>query len=176
MAWGLETIAARVRDGLEANRLSNIRVLALTRPKILFRCFNNANDDNKDGYKVKLPILNLAGKWPSRVVRPVYRCPEPGFGVGVVVADARPRERPEHCQPLQPAFQRGCSHGAVIRVEDQRLLAAPTDSLARASPAHQVGRDGWIFLFGDTHATTLWLQTSITRQRYSDTPCTMAGR
>jgi len=51
---------------------------------------------------------------------------------------------------LQPAFQRGCAHGVVvIRVEDQRLLAAPNDSQAQASPAHQVGSVGWIFPFGD---------------------------
>ena len=31
-----------------------------------------------------------AGKGPTRVVRSVFRCPEQGLGVGVVVADARP--------------------------------------------------------------------------------------
>jgi hypothetical protein len=53
----LENIAARVRDGLEANRLSGIRALALTLSEAFFSGFNNANDNNKDGYEVKLPIL-----------------------------------------------------------------------------------------------------------------------
>ena len=34
--------------------------------------------------------LVLAGKWPSGVIRPVLRCAEQRFGVGGVVADARP--------------------------------------------------------------------------------------
>jgi len=37
-----------------------------------------------------LASLVLAGKWPSGVIRPVLRCAEQRFGVGVVVADARP--------------------------------------------------------------------------------------
>ena len=44
--------------------------------------------------------LVLAGKWPSRVIRPVLRCAEQRFGVWVVIADARPRERPEYAQFL----------------------------------------------------------------------------
>jgi hypothetical protein len=33
--------------------------------------------------------LVLAGKWPSRVIRPVLRCAEQRFGVGVVIARCR---------------------------------------------------------------------------------------
>ena len=40
---------------------------------------------------------------------PVLRCAEQRFGVEVVIADARPRERPEHAQFLQSVFQRGGS-------------------------------------------------------------------
>jgi hypothetical protein len=47
--------------------------------------------------------LVLAGKWPSRVIRPVLRCAKQRFGVGVVIADARPRERSQHAQLFQSA-------------------------------------------------------------------------
>jgi hypothetical protein len=58
--------------------------------------------------------LVLAGKWPSRVIRLVLRCAEQRFGVGVVIADARPLKRPEHAQFIQPAFQRRRAHGIAV--------------------------------------------------------------
>jgi len=94
--------------------------------------------------------LVLVGKWPSRVIRPLLRCAEQRFGVGVVIADARPRERPEHAQLFQPALQRCRTHDvAVIGVQDQRLLSLLADPLSQAIPAHQIGCNGWVFPFGD---------------------------
>ena len=94
--------------------------------------------------------LVLAGKWPSRVIRPVLRCAEQRFGVGVVIADARPRERPEHAQFLKTAFQRGRTHGvAVVGMEDQRLGSALADPLSQAGPTHHIRCNGWIFSLGD---------------------------
>ena len=47
-------------------------------------------------------------------------------------------------------LQRDRSHSiTVVGVEDQRLIAAPSDSLVHASHAHQIGRDGLILQFGD---------------------------
>jgi hypothetical protein len=51
--------------------------------------------------------LLCAGKGLSRVIRPVFRCPEQRFGVRVVIGDPWPGEGPEHALLFQPAFQRG---------------------------------------------------------------------
>ena len=90
--------------------------------------------------------LIFGGEGFAGVVRPVFHRAEQRFGVGVVVGDPWPGERPEHAQFFQPAFQRGCAHGvAVIGVQDQRLLSALADSLSQASPADQIRCNGWIF-------------------------------
>ena len=91
-----------------------------------------------------------ASKWPPGVIGPVFCCAEKRFGIRVVVAEARPRERPEHAQFLKPALQRGRSHGvAVVGMEDQRLPAHLADTFAQAGPAHQIRSDGWILALGD---------------------------
>ena len=90
--------------------------------------------------------LIFGGEGFAGVVRPVFHRAEQRFGVGVVVGDPWPGERPEHAQLFQPAFQRGCAHGvAVIGVQDQRLLSALADPLSQASPADQIRCNGWIF-------------------------------
>ena len=89
--------------------------------------------------------LIFGGEGFAGVVRPVFHRAEQRFGVGVVVGDPWPGERPEHAQLFQPAFQRGCAHGvAVIGVQDQRLLSALADPLSQASPADQIRCNGWI--------------------------------
>ena len=60
-----------------------------------------------DKGRYPLARLRFAGKWPIGVLGPVFDRSEQGFRVGVVVADARPRERSQHSQCLQPALQRG---------------------------------------------------------------------
>ena len=103
-----------------------------------------------DKSRYPLARLRFAGKRPIGVVGPVFDRSEQGFRVGVVVADARPRERSQHSQFLQPALQRGRSHGiAVIGMEDQwRLVALLTAkaagaavALLEAGPLHQISRD-----------------------------------
>ncbi len=91
-----------------------------------------------------------AGKGPARVVRPVSRRPEQGFRVRVVVRHPWSGEGPQDSKLLQPALERGRSHGvAVVGMEDQRLLAALADPLADAGPADQIGCDGSVLAFGD---------------------------
>ena len=119
--------------------------------------------------------LVLAGERLTWVIRPVLRCAEQRFGVGVVVGHPWPGKGSEHAQLFQPSFPRRRTHGiAVIRVEDQRLAASLADPLSQASPAHQIGCNGWVFSFGDIPGHHLvpparWprpgrrLQTSITR-------------
>ena len=97
----------------------------------------------------KAGVLRVT-KGPTRVVRSVFRCPEQGFGVGVVVGHPWPGEGSEHAQLLQPALERGRTHGvAVVGLQDQRLLAALADPLADAGPADQIGCNGWVLAFGD---------------------------
>ena len=91
-----------------------------------------------------------AGKRPSWVLRPVFRCSEQGFGVRVVVRHPWPGEGPQDSQLLQPGFQRGRPHSvAVVGMLDQRLFAPLADPLADAGPTDQIGCDGWVFSFGD---------------------------
>ena len=90
--------------------------------------------------------LVFGGKWLAGVFRPILHRPEQRFRVRVVVGDPWTRERPEHAEFLQPALQRGRTHGvAVVCMEDQRLLPALADPLAEAGPAHQIRSNGWIF-------------------------------
>jgi hypothetical protein len=101
--------------------------------------------------------LVLAGKWLSRVVRPVFRCAEQGIGVGVVVGHSWSGSRPEQsqfssrlCSVAAHNSSRSLRLGnAVVGVEDQLLLTAPTDSLAQARPAHPIGCNGGVFSFSD---------------------------
>lgn len=67
-----------------------------------------------DKRRQPLTGLVLAGEWLTRVIRSVIHRPEQGFRVRVVVADARPGERPEHAQFLQAAFQLGSTHGVTV--------------------------------------------------------------
>ena len=93
------------------------------------------------------PLTGLVfrGKWLAGVIRPILHRPEQRFRVRVVIADARPGERPEHAQFFQAALQRGRTHGvAVIGVQDQRLLSALTDPLSQASPTDQIRCNGWM--------------------------------
>ena len=94
--------------------------------------------------------LLLGGKGLAGVVRSVFHGPEQRFGVGVVVADTWPRERPQDAQLLQTAFQRGGTHGvAVVGMENQGLLSAFADPLFQASPTHQIRCDHWILTLLD---------------------------
>ena len=89
--------------------------------------------------------LLFGGKGLAGVIRPIFHCPEQRFRVRVVIRHPGRRERPEHTQFLQPALQRGGTHGvAVIGVQDQRLLSPLTDPLPQASPTHQIRSNGWI--------------------------------
>ncbi len=97
-----------------------------------------------------LTSLLFGGKWLARVIRPVFHCPEQRFRVRVVVGHPWPRERPEHAQFFQPAFQRGRTQGvAVVGMEDQGLFPDLADPLAQASPAHQIRCNGWILTLID---------------------------
>ena len=79
------------------------------------------------------------------VIRRVLNRPEQGFGVGVVLADPWPGERPEHVQLFLPIVQRGRTHGvAVVGMENQGLTAPLADPLLEASPADQIVCDGWV--------------------------------
>jgi len=94
--------------------------------------------------------LLLAGKWPSRVVRAIFRGAEQRLGIEFVVRYPWPREGSQHAQLFHPALQRGRTHrNAVIRVEDQRLLPAFADPLSQAGPAHQIRCNGGVFSLGD---------------------------
>jgi hypothetical protein len=89
---------------------------------------------NKRGHP-KAGVLR-AGKGPTRVVRSVFRCPEQGFGVGVVSGHPWPGEGSEHAQLFQPAFQRGGTHGvAVVGVQHQGCLRLHT-SITRQRNIH----------------------------------------
>ena len=84
------------------------------------------------------------------VVGSKIHCSEHRFRVGVVVADPRPGEGPEHTKLLQTTFQRCGPHGvAVIGVEDQRLGARPADPLLQAGAADKLSGDLGIFPLGD---------------------------
>lgn len=80
----------------------------------------------------------LDREWPARVVGPVIRSPEQGFGVGVVVRHPWPGEGSDYSQLLQPAFERGSTQHfeslrlgvAIVGVQDQRLRAPFVDPLA----------------------------------------------
>ena len=68
--------------------------------------------------------LLFGSKGLAGVIRPILHCPEQRFRVRVVVRHPWPGEGSEDTQFLQPAFQRGRTHGvAVIGVQDQRLLS-----------------------------------------------------
>ncbi len=78
----------------------------------------------------RLEGLILAGKRPTRVVRPVFRRHEGGFRIGVVVGHYWSQKRPEHAQFLQPAFQPGGTYVfPVVGVQNQRLLTALAEPL-----------------------------------------------
>ena len=77
------------------------------------------------------------GEWAPGVIRPIFLRAEHRLGIGVVVANSWSGEGPHYSQLFQPASQRGCSHGvAVIRMENQWLLAALADPLSQARSAH----------------------------------------
>jgi len=106
----------------------------------------------------------LAGEWTAWVVRPVFRRAEQRLGIGVVVRHPWHGEGSEYAQFLQPAFERCATHGvAVIGVENQWLPTALADLLSQTSPADQIRCDGSILSLSNAQATTLRLQTSITR-------------
>jgi hypothetical protein len=82
-----------------------------------------------------------------------------------------------HTKFLQSALEFGGKHRiAVVGVEDQLLLTAPTDSLEKAGPAHKISCNGWVFSFGDVPATILRFHTSITKSMWSQIPRTVVGR
>ena len=67
-----------------------------------------------------LTSLLFGGKWLAGVIRPILHRSEQRFRVRVVVRHPWPGEGSEDAQFLQPAFQRGRTHGvAVIGMEDQ---------------------------------------------------------
>ncbi len=94
--------------------------------------------------------LVFSGKWPSRVVRPLLRCPEQRFGVRNVYRHPWYGEGPQDSKFLQPALQRGGSHGVTdVGVQQQGLLAGLAQPLADACPAHQIRCVAMILTFGD---------------------------
>ena len=88
----------------------------------------------------------LAAEGTPGVVRSVLDRAEQLLRVGVVVTDPRSGEGSEHAELLQPALQRGGSHGvAVVGMEDQRLGPALADPLSQAGPADQIRGDLGVF-------------------------------
>ena len=70
-------------------------------------------------------------------------------------------------------------HGiSIVGMEDQqRPPPAFADPLAQTGTADEINGDLRLFPIGVTYlATSLWLQTSITRQGYSHIPRTLVGR
>ena len=94
-------------------------------------------------------LLNV-GKGPSRVIRPVFCCPQQQFQVWVAFRHPWSGAGPQDSQYLQaPLERRGTHDVAGVCVQHQGLLSALADPLADASPAPQVGCDGSVLAFGD---------------------------
>ena len=108
--------------------------------------------------------LVFGGKWLAGVIRPILHRPEQRFRVRVVIADARPRERPEYAQFLKTALQRGRTHG--VAVVGWRISGCfrplPIRSLKQALLTRSAAMAG-SSRSATSQATTLRLQTSITR-------------
>ena len=93
-----------------------------------------------------LTSLLFGCKWLAGVIRPILHRSEQRFRVRVVIRHPwQPGEGSEDAQFLQPAFQRGRTHGvAVIGMENQGLLPTFADPFSQASPTHQIRCNGWI--------------------------------
>jgi len=136
--------------------LDSLTAVTLLRPQELYAAVAVSMVVPVDKRRDPLVGHALPCKWPSWVIRQVLRCAEQRYGVRFVIADARPRERPEHAQFFQPAYQRRRTHGiAVVSMQDQRLAAPLADLLSQAGSVHQIHSNGWILALGDTPGNDL---------------------
>ncbi len=84
------------------------------------------------------PGVIQAGEALDGEFRPVLGGAEQRFGIGVVVADARPRVRGLHAQPLQHRqHRRGLQGGAVVAMQ-HGLGVVGGDAFGQRRAAHQV--------------------------------------